>query len=96
IQISESIWNFTKTRESGFLRFWLSKTFSQHRPLVGAGLLAKAVYQTNQCRPARRLREQALSHKDCDNRSSRAFPAPQGALEKQYRLSLLQVFAMRQ
>jgi hypothetical protein len=35
--------NFTKTRESGFLRFWLSKNL---RSLVGASLLAMDVNET--------------------------------------------------
>jgi hypothetical protein len=81
IQISESIWNCTKTRESGFLRF---------RAL---------------CRSCRRLRSfdlQQAQFRQHSRSKDRSLPQPppsqppQGALEKQYRLSLLQVFAMRQ
>ena len=36
IQISESIWNCTKTRESGFLRFWLPEFPQVLQELVGA------------------------------------------------------------
>ncbi|MGG7673978.1 hypothetical protein [Pseudomonas sp. WC2] len=51
--------DFTETRESGFLRFWVPEKSITTAPIKT---------------PA----------------------PPQGALEKQYRLSLLQVFAMRQ
>jgi hypothetical protein len=79
--------DFTETRESGFLRFWLSK--NQH-PLVGASLLEMDVNES-----AGQLKHRVVLSFFASK------PAPphknqQCAFEKQYRLSLLQVFAMRQ
>ncbi|WP_150714610.1 hypothetical protein [Pseudomonas fluorescens] len=75
--------NFTKTRESGFLRFCLPET--QHLP-VGASLLAKN-FQTT-----RFFSQHAPSFTPI---ASKLAPTGFiGAFEKQYRLSLLQVFAM--
>jgi hypothetical protein len=77
--------NFTKTRESGFLRFWHLKT----SPPAGASLLAMDAQATHLSS------QHALSFNSI---ASKLAPTKshEGAFEKQYRLSLLQDFAMRQ
>jgi hypothetical protein len=83
--------NFTETRESGFLRFWHPEISP---PPVRARLLAMIDKDDTGCLNVSR-REQARAYRvigiPIKTKSN-----PQGAFEKQYRLSLLQVFAMRQ
>jgi hypothetical protein len=90
--------DFSKTRESGFLRFCLSEiqaTYSKFdcTPVgaaEGCDLLMLLLKQDQ------KIAAFGSSYRTSNNCSIRPRPAPQGALEKQYRLSLLQDFAMRQ
>ncbi|MBH1969288.1 MAG: hypothetical protein I8H81_13995 [Pseudomonadales bacterium] len=105
--------DFTETRESGFLRFWLSKInppLNKHTTCSSWRSLRPAAKQSfNQA--MRSFRKSVHSgfttasqpdagfascYRCCAGCFSKDFSTPQGALEKQYRLSLLQVFAMRQ
>jgi hypothetical protein len=84
--------NFTKTRESGFLRFWLPE--NQNPPVGAAEGCDLLILFFQRARSRDRSLRQRLNFSVA--RRIRAGGLPQGALEKQYRLSLLQVFAMRQ
>ncbi|KAE9638589.1 hypothetical protein EJA70_30535 [Pseudomonas sp. PB103] len=84
--------DFTKTRESGFLRFCLPE--NQNPPVGAAEGCDLLILFFQRARSKDRSLRQLLHFSVA--RRIRAGRLSQGALEKQYRLSLLQVFAMRQ